>query len=138
MTSIRKARSGGRAGITLTEILISIMILGVGIVSLAALFPIGLLRLRDAQRQSRSAYLSQSASADLLARGLLTKSSFLNVLSSPWYVSNVVNPTLGLYPHTFSYDPWIQDTPSPSGDWSGGARRRYLRPSLPLGKSWSR
>ena len=32
------------AGITLTEILISILILGVGLVSLATLFPIGLLR----------------------------------------------------------------------------------------------
>ena len=36
-----------RAGITLTEILISIMILGIGMVSLATLFPIGLLRLRE-------------------------------------------------------------------------------------------
>ena len=37
------------AGITLTEILISILILGVGLVSLATLFPIGLLRLREAR-----------------------------------------------------------------------------------------
>ena len=47
----RTAASSPRsAGITLTEILISILILGVGLVSLATLFPIGLLRLRDAQR----------------------------------------------------------------------------------------
>ena len=59
------------AGITLTEILISIMIMGVGLVSLATLFPIGLLRLRDAQRQTRSAYLLESAAADVTARGLL-------------------------------------------------------------------
>ena len=112
MTSIRQARSGSRAGITLTEILISIMILGIGLVSLAALFPIGLLRLRDAQRQSRSAYLSQSASADLLARGLLTKSSFLNSNISPWYFTT-----------TGFFDPWIQDTPwlnNGPGDWAGG------------------
>ncbi len=54
-------RAGGRRGITLVEILISIMILGIGLVSLATLFPIGLLRLREAQRQTRSAYLFQSA-----------------------------------------------------------------------------
>ena len=59
------------AGITLTEILISILILGVGLVSLATLFPIGLLRLREAQRQTRSAYLFESATADVAARGLL-------------------------------------------------------------------
>ncbi len=45
----------GRAGITLTEILISIMIMGVGLVSLATLFPLGLMRLRAAAIRSRSA-----------------------------------------------------------------------------------
>src|SRR5438477_12932971 len=108
MASIRKARSGSRAGITLTEILIAIMILGIGLVSLAALFPIGLLRLREAQRQTRSAYLSQSAAADLLARGLLSKVTFTNINFSPWYASTQVG---GLYPFPVSYDPWIQDTP---------------------------
>ena len=67
------------AGITLTEILISILILGVGLVSLATLFPIGLLRLREAQRQTRSAYLFQSATADVESRGLLAATH----LSSP-------------------------------------------------------
>ena len=44
----REPHARSRRGITLTEILIAIMILGVGLVSLATLFPIGLLRLRDA------------------------------------------------------------------------------------------
>ena len=70
------------AGITLTEILISILILGVGIVSLATLFPIGLLRLREAQRQTRSAYLFQSATADVESHGLLSGNSFLTPISS--------------------------------------------------------
>ena len=46
----RISRMRPSRGITLTEILIAIMILGVGLVSLATLFPIGLLRLRDATR----------------------------------------------------------------------------------------
>ena len=58
-------RSSRRRGITLTEILIAILIMGVGLVSLATLFPIGLLRLRDAARYSRSGFLAQSAAADL-------------------------------------------------------------------------
>ena len=66
----RLARARGRAGITLTEILIAILILGVGLVSVATLFPIGLLRLRDAARYSRSAYLAQSAGADMSSRNL--------------------------------------------------------------------
>ena len=99
------------AGITLTEILISILILGVGLVSLATLFPIGLLRLREAQRQTRSAYLFQSATADVESRGLLNSNSFVaaDLLNPPngfnlWYgAGNPLGSTL--------YDPLIQDTP---------------------------
>src|SRR5271157_5724655 len=81
-----------RAGITLTEVLLGIMILGVGLVSLATLFPIGLLRLRQAQRLSRSAYLVESAAADVAARGLFNTNSFvyadlLNPAAAMWYPS---------------------------------------------------
>ena len=102
------------AGITLTEILISILILGVGLVSLATLFPIGLLRLREAQRQTRSAYLFQSATADVESRGLLNSNSFISadLLNPPngfnlWYYSQVEN---------VEYNPLIQDTPAYGAD----------------------
>lgn len=108
-----------RRGITLTEILISIMILAVGLVSLATLFPIGLLRLREAQRASRTAILSASTNADLLGRGILDVTTFIDPGISPWY-----SATHGDVPN--SYDPWIQDTPAPFGDWTeGGAYRGY-------------
>src|SRR5262245_45996828 len=91
------ARGHRRSGITLTEILIAIMILGIGMVSLATLFPIGLLRLREATRSSRSAFLTESAAADTLTRGLFNNQSFvyadllnfnLNPLDPPyWYVT---------------------------------------------------
>ena len=69
---IRTAASLARsAGITLTEILISIMILGIGLVSLATLFPIGLLRLREARARRGRPTSSESAAADMAARGLL-------------------------------------------------------------------
>jgi type II secretory pathway pseudopilin PulG len=106
-------RAGLRRGITLTEILISILILGVGLVSLATLFPIGLLRLREAQRQTRSAYLYESAAADVAARGLLKTGSFayadlLNTFPpnnfNSWYYSANMNGGTGGY-----YDPLVQD-----------------------------
>ena len=91
-----------RSGVTLTEILISIMIMGVGLISLATLFPLGLLRLREASRLSRSAYLTESAGSDLATRNLLSQFSFQ---FSPWYAP----PFMPLL-----YDPWIQDTPLPT------------------------
>ena len=45
--------AGTRAGITLTEVLISILIMGVGLISLATLFPLGMVRLRAANQQHR-------------------------------------------------------------------------------------
>jgi hypothetical protein len=97
----------GRAGITLTEILISIMIMGVGVTSLATLFPLGLVRLRNAQRMSRSGFLVESAEADLASRNLVSKASFLNTAFSPWYVTA-----------SGQFDPWVQDTDG--NDWSDG------------------
>ena len=91
-----------RSGITLVEILISILIMGVGLISLATLFPLGLLRLRDAQRSSRSSYLTDSAGADLEGRNLFNKLTFRNPYYSPW--NNL--PVFTSIP----YDPWIQDT----------------------------
>lgn len=74
MTALRPPRH--RAGITLTEILISILIMGVGMLSLATLFPLGLSRLRDAARMTRSSLLIETASGEINSRDLLYKPSF--------------------------------------------------------------
>lgn len=94
-----------RAGLTLTEILIGIMIMGVGLISVATLFPIGLLRLREAQRQTRSALLYESAAADMAARSLINTESFImaDLMNGPagfgyWYMTP-----------NGRYDPLIQD-----------------------------
>jgi type II secretory pathway pseudopilin PulG len=101
-----------RSGITLTEILISILILGVGMISLATLFPLGLLRYRDAQRNTRAAYLYQSAVSEVKTRNLLNPDTFIKQGLSPWYWSNngVYFPTVANFP--LNYDPWVQDTAS--------------------------
>lgn len=103
-----------RRGITLTEILIAIMILGVGMIALATLFPIGLLRLRQAQRESRSAFLAESVASDVQARNLFSTDSFIQ--------ADLMNAAFGLPPWYFSvaknsyYDPLVQDTPVYGGD----------------------
>jgi hypothetical protein len=112
-----------RSGITLTEILIAIMILGVGLVSLATLFPIGLLRLRDAARYSRTKYLVDSAAADGTARALFSSTSFglMDAINyqyglPPWYVT----------PNNPVYSPLIQDTPGYGQDYMQGNPLFYV------------
>ncbi len=73
---VRAAHERSRRGITLTEILIAIMILGVGMVSLATLFPIGLQRMREAARYSRTKVLVDSVGSDGTARALFSPTSF--------------------------------------------------------------
>jgi hypothetical protein len=88
MVLVRPGQARRRSGITLTEILIAIMILGVGLVSLATLFPIGLLRLRDAARYSRTKYLVDSAAADGSSRALFSPDSFALVDQINYQYSN--------------------------------------------------
>ncbi len=109
MTRHVHASRHSRAGITLTEILISILIMGIGLISLATLFPLGILRLRSASRDNRSALLGESALSELMTRNLLAKSSFTNVVSNPWYASSAA---VVFGPNNISYDPWTQDLSS--------------------------
>src|SRR5262245_25628890 len=125
-----------RAGITLTEILISILIMGIGLISLATLFPIGLLRLRNAQRLARSALVVESASDELSTRNLFSKSTFINqaLVNLP----TDTPPGLGWFKTAPSgqYDPWIQDTPGYGVDWGPTANPagvgRQSGPGLPV------
>ncbi len=74
----------GRRGITLVEILISILIMGVGMLSLATLFPLGLERIRRANRASRSALLTESAGDQVASRNLLLKDTFKGTWFLNW------------------------------------------------------
>jgi hypothetical protein len=85
-------RAKARSGITLTEILIALVIMTVGMISLVTLFPLGLIRLRQAARLDRSAFLAESVFSDIETRELLSKSSF----SLAWYGAR---------------DPFLVDTP---------------------------
>jgi hypothetical protein len=113
---MRRLASRGRSGITLTEILISIMIMGIGLVSLATLFPLGLLRLRTASRDSRSTLEAESAFGEISSRNLFGQESF----TYSWYSSPI------------SYDPWTSDPylPNPSG--VVGVSSSFGIPGLPV------
>jgi hypothetical protein len=75
-----------RSGISLTEILIGIMILGIGVISLATLFPIGLLRMRRAVNETRSTIEARSAWSEVRVRNL-----FAPPLGA-WFANSNQNP----------------------------------------------
>lgn len=75
VTSQSQARRQ-RRGVTMTEVLIAIMILGIGMTSLMTLFPIGLLKIREARRNNRASLLAENVASDLKTRDLLNRYSF--------------------------------------------------------------
>ncbi len=79
------------------------------------------MRLREAQRQTRSAYLVQSATADVESHGLLNANLFVvaDLLNPPngynlWYGAG--SPLGGNPVGSSLYNPLIQDTPMYGGD----------------------
>ena len=58
-----------RHGVTLTEVLISIGILAVGLLGAAAMFPVGSYFMQKGEVADRGAAIAQAAFADLVARG---------------------------------------------------------------------
>ena len=66
-----RAMKLNRQGISLTEVLIGIMVLGIGVITLATLFPIGLLRMKRAVNDVRGTLEAQSAANEVRTRDLL-------------------------------------------------------------------
>jgi hypothetical protein len=93
-----------RRGISMMEILIGIMVLGIGVISLATLFPIGLLKMKRAVNDVRGTVLARSALSEVRIRNLLappfgpafdttaTTRSYFSAYPAPW---TPTAPTIG-------------------------------------------
>ncbi len=104
-----------RSGITLTEILIAILIMGVGLISLATLFPLGLLRLREASRYSRAGLAFQTAADDMDTRSLFLKPTFTRT----WYWTTVNK-------NAVPRDPFVQDISSTGSIGDGSVKNGVI------------
>lgn len=59
-----------RSGMTLIEVLVAIFVMGIGLIALLALFPIGVLRMAQAIDDGRTAHIAKNADAVAAARGV--------------------------------------------------------------------
>jgi hypothetical protein len=95
--SDRLPRSVRRRGISLLEVLVSIFVLVVGILGLAALIPIGRFEVQEASKLDRGATIGREAHRQLLIRGYLDSDNWViyrdnpsqEYVSYPEYVANL-------------------------------------------------
>src|SRR4051794_27874008 len=69
-------RSRPRSGLSLTEVLIAMGILTLGLLGVAAVFPVGSFYMQKAEISDKGSAIAQSVMNDLLARGMLDPSKW--------------------------------------------------------------
>lgn len=149
-----------RRGVTMTEVLIAIMILGIGMTSLMTLFPIGLLKIREARRNNRASLLAENVASDLKTRDLLNRYSFAatyaatgitggtlfdvwnkdyEALAYPANAANIieVQPSTGLgLPVVCCYDPLFWSNLAYTGSPAFTSVGQLVRPELRFGRAF--
>src|SRR2546426_178514 len=65
-------------GVTLTEILIAIFVMGVGLIALVGLFPLGILSVRQANLDTRASILARSARETISLMGMLRSPTIID------------------------------------------------------------
>jgi hypothetical protein len=96
--SLRSTAYRLRPGLSLTEVLISMGILTLGLLGVASVFPVGSLYMQKADVSDRGSAIAQSVFSDLMARGMLNPRSWYVMTPNP-----LVNPT-GNWDTRFSSD----------------------------------
>jgi hypothetical protein len=96
-SEIRNPKSK-RSALSLTEVLIAMGILTLGLLGVASVFPVGSYYMQKAEVSDKSSAIAQSVFSDLMARGMLNPRA--------WYVSipNGKTTTLGQWNTTFPSD----------------------------------
>ncbi len=64
-------RNSVRRGLSLTEVLISMGILTLGLLGVASVFPVGSYYMQKAETSDKGSAIAQSVFSDLMARGML-------------------------------------------------------------------
>src|SRR3954470_437950 len=81
-----------RRGLSLTEVLISMGILTVGLLSVASIFPVGSFYMQKAEISDKASAIAQSVMNDIMARGMLNPRSWLVMVPNPAVTSPTTSP----------------------------------------------
>jgi prepilin-type N-terminal cleavage/methylation domain-containing protein len=124
----------GRPGVTLIEILVTIFIMGIGMLALLVLFPLGALKMGQALRDDRCA--SSAALADSIALAWDIRHDPTNVI--PAFTANGVNTAITGPSNGVFVDPYFAPvaatvgTPGPGGATSALPRRTFAANGVPV------
>src|SRR3954470_2407137 len=83
-----------RRGLRLTEVLIAMGILTLGLLGVASVFPVGSFYMQKAEVADRGSAIAQSVMNDLMARGMLNPRSWYTMVPIP-RLTTVGDPNLG-------------------------------------------
>src|SRR6476661_5193015 len=83
-TDYRPRTDSARRGLSLTEVLISMGILTLGLLGVASVFPVGSYYVQKAEISDKASAIAQAVMSDIMARGMLNPRS--------WYVMVPVPP----------------------------------------------
>ena len=88
-----KVPNAWRKGATLIEVLVAMFVMSIGMVTLLALFPLGILSMAQAIKDDRCALAAGNAAGIEIAWDFRHGSPFLSAASPPTNYSNYYNPT---------------------------------------------
>jgi hypothetical protein len=91
-----------RSAITLTEVLISIGILTIGLLGVAAIFPVGSYYLQKGEIADRGSAIAQAAFNDLESRGMLNPANWLMMQNGDAPYSSPLNGPSGMFSKRFA------------------------------------
>jgi len=106
-----------RRGLSLTEVLISMAILTLGLLGVASVFPVGSFYMQKAEISDKASAIAQSVMGDIMARGMLNPRSWYVMIPNP----RDGNPASAAWNTGFSVD----GQSSPSGIQAGTFTRPF-------------
>jgi prepilin-type N-terminal cleavage/methylation domain-containing protein len=116
-----------RSGVTLTEVLVAIFIMGIGLLALLVLFPLGALTMAQAVKDDRTAHAAASGIA--MAKAMNVRNSFAgatNAYTNPYFAGPGMSTTS--LPDLNWYATGTTPTVSPGFGYDGPSYPAYVDP----------